>query len=249
MVNAYYRPKNLTEALEILSRKDGDYRPMGGGVVLSQDKSRPFSIVDLQALGLNSLTREGQFLQIGAVATLQSIEDFAGLQPGLKTAIGLEANFNLRQQASAAGAILSADGRSTYAVAMMALDATLHWLPDGTEQAIGDWFTLRSKPGGELLVDRLQIPLNATLAFESVGKTPLDLPVICAAIAHWPSGRIRITLGGFGPTPILALDAPEPGGVEAAVHDALARSDDQWASAAYRQDTGGKLVSRILTNE
>ncbi|HAL16913.1 MAG TPA: hypothetical protein DCP32_09220 [Anaerolineaceae bacterium] len=249
MIKAYYRPKDLAEALEILSRTDGEYRPLGGGVTLSQMSAQTISVVDLQSLGLNSLTQEGQFLQIGATTTLASLANLDYLQPGLKSAIRLEANQNLRQQATVAGTLVSSGGRSTFGAALLALDALLHWLPVDQDQALGEWFALRQPPVNALFINRVQIPLNASLAFDTIGRTPDDLPVICTAVAKWPSGRTRITLGGFGSAPILALDAPELGGAEAAVRDALSRAADPWASAEYRQEAGTRLVLRLMGQE
>ena len=246
MIKAYYRPKDLAEALEILSRTDGEYRPLGGGVTLSQISAQTISVVDLQALGLNGLTQEGQFLQIGATTTLTSLANLDYLQLGLKSAIRLEANNNLRQQATVAGTLVSTGGRSTFGTAMLALDALLHWLPADQEQGLGEWFTLRQAPLKALFINKVQIPLNVSLAFDTIGRTPVDLPVICAAVAKWPSGRTRVTLGGFGAAPILVLDAPESGGAEAAVRDALSRAADSWASAEYRQEAGARLVLRLM---
>jgi len=247
MITAYYRPKTLDDALELLSRTDGVYLPLGGGVNLSQMPERTFSVVDLQSLGLNQLTLEGQFLQIGATTTLESLAGFVDLQTGIKDSIQLEANFNLRQQATVAGALVSADGRSTLGTTLLAVDATMHWLPAEQDQTLGDWFALRLAPAEGKLITKIQIPLNASLEFDSVGRTPADLPVICAAVAKWPSGRVRIALGGWGEAPILALDAPESGGAETAVKDALSRAGDEWASAEYRQEAGAALVARLLS--
>lgn len=249
MIKEYFRPATLSEALEILNRKDGDYRPLGGGVSLSQQRDETISVVDLQLLGLNSLTQEGQFLQIGAATTLQSLSNLDILQPGIKAAIRLEANFNLRQQATAAGALVAANGRSTFGTAVLALDASLHWLPGELDQLLGDWFALRQRPADARLITHVHIPLNVRLDFDQIARSPADLPILCAAVARWPSGRIRVTLGGFGRAPILALDSPEPGGIEAAVKDALSRATDPWATAAYRQEAGIKLVNRLVNLE
>lgn len=246
MIQAYYRPKTLDEAVQLLSRTDGTFLPLGGGVTLSQGSEEAVSVVDLQALGLDHISAEGQFLHIGAAAKLQDLAEFASIQPGLKTAILSETNLNLRRQATVAGALITANGRSTLAAAMLALDAVFTWSPGALEQAVGDYFALRTTPRAAKLVTKVQIPLNVELSFEKVSRTPDDLPIFCAALARWPSGRTRIALGGFGTAPILAFDAPEPGGVDTAVVDALARAEDAWASAAYRQDVGAALIRRML---
>lgn len=246
MIQTYYRPKTLDEAVQILSRTDGTYLPLGGGVTLSQGSDEAVSVVDLQALSLDQLLAEGQFLHIGAAAKLQDLAEFASIQPGLKMAIYSETNLNLRRQATVAGALITANGRSTFAAAMLALDAVLTWMPGELEQAVGDYFALRTTPRAAKLVTKAQIPLNVEFSFEKVSRTPEDLPILCAALARWPSGRTRIALGGFGAAPILAFDAPESGGVDTAVTDALSRADDAWASAAYRQDVGAALILRML---
>jgi CO/xanthine dehydrogenase FAD-binding subunit len=105
---------------------------------------------------------------------------------------------------------------------------------------------LRQPPKNARLVTEVEIPLQADLSFKKVARTPDDLPVLSLALARWPSGRVRIALGGFGSAPILALDAPESGGVEEAVRDALSNAEDAWGTAAYRQDIGVKLVRRML---
>lgn len=246
MIEAYYRPKDLDEAVQILSRTDGNYLPLGGGVTLSQGSDDRVSVVDLQALGLDKISQEGQFLHIGAATRLQELAEFNSIPPGLKTAILSETNINLRRQATVAGTLITANGRSTFGTVMLALDAALTWLPGPNEQTLGEYFSLHKPLHGAKLVTKIQIPLNVELSFEKVSRSPDDLPILCVALASWPSGRTRIALGGFGSSPILAFDAPESGGVDVAISDALSRSDDAWAGAAYRQDVGASLIRRMM---
>lgn len=246
MIEAYYRPKDLDEAVDILSRTDGRYLPLGGGVTLSRGSDHPISVVDLQSLGLDKIDQRGQFLQIGATVKLQDLAEYNAVQPDLKAALLSESNFNLRQQATVAGALITAGGRSTFATALLAMDAVMTWLPGDWEQNVGEFLALRIPPREAKLVTEIQVPLNAALSFEKISRSPDDLPILSVALARWPSGRTRIALGGFGPSPILAFDAPEPGGVETAVADALSRADDAWASAEYRKDVGAKLIQRMM---
>ena len=66
------------------------------------------------------------------------------------------------------------------------------------------------------------------------------------AVAQWESGRTRIALGGFGSTPIIAMDGPEAQGVDLACLDACFDADDEWASAQYRREVAPKLALRCL---
>jgi CO/xanthine dehydrogenase FAD-binding subunit len=95
-------------------------------------------------------------------------------------------------------------------------------------------------------VTSLSVPLNARLAYESVARTPADLPIVCAAAAAWPSGRTRLALGGYGPAPRLAMDGPDAEGAEVAARNAYNEAMDEWASAEYRQEMAQVLARRCV---
>ncbi len=263
MITAYHRPQSLDQALELLSHPNTF--PLGGGTLLSHpstslragSKADSVEVVDLQALGLNSLKKSGNGLEIGATVTLQQLFEDADCPDALKPALKLEAPLNLRNAATVAGTIVVCDGRSTFAAALLALDAKL-------EQAIfdnsrveyrisnlGDFLPLRSKN----LITKIVLPLNVKFAFEYVARTPADKPLVCVALAQWPSGRTRLAVGGYGKAPMLAMDGPHPfpspsgrgtegEGIEAAARNAFHEATDGWASAEYRQDVAATLAER-----
>jgi CO/xanthine dehydrogenase FAD-binding subunit len=102
------------------------------------------------------------------------------------------------------------------------------------------------------------MPLNARLAFDCVARTPADKPLVCAALAQWNSGRTRLALGGYGQSPLLAMDGTEAEGIDASATDFVLRSvqaaarnafheaADEWSSAAYRMDVAATLAKRCL---
>jgi CO/xanthine dehydrogenase FAD-binding subunit len=90
------------------------------------------------------------------------------------------------------------------------------------------------------------IPLNVKLAFEYVSRTPADKPIVCAALAQWNSGRTRLVLGGYGKSPMLAMDGTEADGVDVAARNAFHEATDEWASAEYRMDVAATLAKRCL---
>ena len=92
----------------------------------------------------------------------------------------------------------------------------------------------------------VSIPVNVHFAYVDIARTPADLPIVSAAIAQWDSGRTRLTLGGWGTIPILALDGPTSDGIEIAGKDAYSIAEDEWASAGYRQEMAGILSRRCL---
>jgi CO/xanthine dehydrogenase FAD-binding subunit len=250
MIQTYHRPKTLEEALPLLARPDT--LPLGGGTLINSPafKDRAIAVVDLQDVGLRNLEPVGHNLQIGATVSLQRLLDQSGLPAGLIQAIRLEAPLNLRNMATIAGTLVAADGRSTFATAVLAMDAKI-------EQAIlvnsqieyqvsnfGDFLPL--KPSG--LVTQIILPVNVKFAFETVSRTPADKPIVCAALCQWPGGRTRLALGGWGKSPLLALDGLDPTGLDSAARSACHEAADDFASAEYRMEVAATLAKRCLVS-
>jgi CO/xanthine dehydrogenase FAD-binding subunit len=245
MIIEYHRPESIPEALELLARTEGTTVPLGGGTTLSQRSTDSVAVVDLQSLGLNSIDIKGNHIQIGARVTLQQILNF-DVESAIKSAIRHEATYNHRQVRTIAGSLVTADGRSPLATMMLALDAELNILPKDEKINFGNYLHLRDqyKPG--YLINQITIANNIDLAYEYVARTPADLPIVCVAVACWPSGRTRVALGGYGSAPKLAMDGPEPVGAEAAAKDAYQEAGDQWGRADYRSDVAGVLTLRCI---
>ena len=110
---------------------------------------------------------------------------------------------------------------------------------------LGDLLPLRVQVRGNF-VTKITVPFNVKLAFEYVSRTPADTPIICAALAQWNSGRTRLTLGGYGKSPMLAMDGTESEGTETAARNSYHEATDEWASAEYRMDVAAVLTKRCL---
>ncbi len=248
MITTYHRPSTLDEALALLSQPNTV--PLGGGTLLSQPKTAPVSVVDLQRLGLDSIringnpsTGSGQALQIGATCTLQTLLEAADCPKALQTALKLEAPINIRNTATAAGTLVAGDGRSTFVTTLLALDAKITIVSEQSSVvSIGEY--ILTHPQG--LITQIAVPLNAKFAFEFVSKTPADKPLICAALTQWNSGRTRLALGGYGASPLLAMDGTEADGLDTAARNAYHEANDEWASAEYRMDVAATLAKRCL---
>jgi CO/xanthine dehydrogenase FAD-binding subunit len=242
MLTAYHRPQTLDEALTLLDQPNT--LPLGGGTLLSHGISDSVQAVDLQLLGLNSLNKKGNELEIGATLTLQALLESEHSPEPLKRALKLEAPLNIRNSATVAGTLVTCDGRSTLATICLALDAKLTTIVNRQSQVVnlGDFLPLR--PRG--LITSITIPANVKLAFEYVSRTPADKPIVCAALAQWNSGRTRLALGGYGKSPMLGMDGTESEGVEAAARNAFHEAADDYGSAEYRMDVAATLAKRCL---
>lgn len=244
MITTYHRPQTLEEAMTLLTQPNTV--PLGGGTLLSQPTIDSVQAVDLQALGLDSLTKKGNDLEIGATCTLQSLLENENCPETLKTAIKLEAPINIRNSATVAGTLVVSDGRSPFATALLAMDTKIEKaIFDNSKiefqiSNIGEYLPLRPTN----LITKIILPLNTKFAFEFVSRTPADKPIICAAVTQWGSGRTRLALGGYGKSPILAMDGTEDEGLEAAARNAYHEAMDEWASAEYRMEIAAVLARR-----
>ncbi|HEY3311772.1 MAG TPA: FAD binding domain-containing protein [Anaerolineales bacterium] len=242
MITNYHRPQSLEEALKLLNLPDT--RPLGGGTWLNQPHEAKFSVVDLQALGFDQLRQVGNNLELGACVTLQQLLETPACPDALKQALRIEAGLNIRNSGTLAGTLVTCDGRSPFATVMLALDAhlTLTSVTGTRSIGLGEYLPLRP----QVFITSLTIPLNVHSSFESIARTPLDKPIVCAALARWSSGRTRLALGGASKGPLLALDGTEPDGIEAAASSAYQESGDEWASTEYRMEMAAILARRCL---
>ncbi len=230
-----------------MSRPTPITMPLGGGTVLSHHRGQDIEVVDLQALGMNRISEHGNVLEVGAMVTLQQLLDMPACPPGLVTALRLEAPLNLRHSSSLGGTLVVADGRSTLATVLLALDARLALkLTASASMSLGEYLPRRAQLGPGYLITAIEWPLGAALEFDYVARTPADRPIVDIGVARWPSGRTRAAVGGWGASPLLALDGADDGGVEPAVRTALSDANDAWGSASYRMEAAAVLARRCL---
>ena len=246
MILEYNRPNTIDEALALLARTKPRTLPLAGGTALNRPSPDAIAVVDLQALGLDGVGRKGNLLILGAMLTLQTILELEGLPAALLAAVQHEATHNLRNVATLAGTLVAADGRSPFATSLLAMDAQLKYLPGEETISLGNLLPVRGELLAGKIITQAVLPTNIRLAYEYVARTPADLSLVCVALAQWPSGRTRLALGGYGASPVLALDGPEAGGAELAASNAYALAQDEWASAAYRSEVAAVLTRRCL---
>jgi CO/xanthine dehydrogenase FAD-binding subunit len=164
-----------------------------------------------------------------------------------------EAALNLRNMCSVAGALIACSGGSALATALLALHSQVRLEPGPDQWTLDDLLDRRQAGLEGRLVTEILFQRPGTMAFASVGRSPADRPVICAAVARL-AGRAPsygVALGGFGERPILvpeaehALRAGDANGAAAAARAAYAEAGDAWASGEYRAQAAATLVRRL----
>ncbi len=246
MIEEYYRPESLPEAVVIIKQKGRSGRILAGGTTLKKWSEQTAAVIDLQALGLSQIEYRAKEMALGATLTLANMAAIPTLPSALQIAIKLQASYNQRQSATVVGSLLSADGRSTFATAMLALNARLVLFPPQKDLCYSDILALGNEVIEGQIVTAVVIPTKIKFAFHSVARTPNDLPLVCIALARWDSGRIRLAAGGWGKVPLLVLDGIGAQEVSLAVRSTFSRAGDEWASAEYRTDVAGVLAKRCL---
>jgi putative selenate reductase FAD-binding subunit len=248
MITHYHRPQTLEEALKLLAQPNTV--PLGGGTLLSKPGPDPVEVVDLQRLSLDSIRVNGNELNLGATVTLQALLESDRCTEALKQAIKLEAPLNIRNSATVAGTLVSCDGRSTFTTMLLAMDAKIEQAKfdnskvDHRVSTIGDFLPLRPRD----LISSITIPLHTKLSFEYVSRTPADKPIVCVAAAGWVSGRRRLAAGGYGKSPMLAMDGTSSDDPAAAASNAFHEATDDFGSAEYRMDVAATLAKRCMSS-
>ena len=249
MIIEYQRPNSISEALILLSRKQPISYPIGGGTVIHRGMDEEIAVIDLQSLGLGSISKKGSHIQVGATVTLQRLCEYNGLTEDYYKTIMLEGTYNLRQMATVAGKLVTGGGRSPFTTAMLALDVSLDIHEQGFEprqMRLGDWLPIRESFSPGKLITMVSIPSNIHFSYEYIARTPADLPIVCAAVAQWDSGRTRLALGGWGNKPILVMDGPNSDGIDIVAMNVTSGAQDEWASAEYRREMASLLTLRCL---
>ena len=246
MIREYCRPTSLDEALSLLTEEAKDRKPLGGGTHLSRQQEAAFGVIDLQEIGLDRIATTDQGITVGAMTRLDQLMATPEVDLEIMRAIQIDAAENIRNMATLGGWLITSDGRSILTTVLLTLDATSTWEPGKQKIRLGDWLPLRNQaPPGVLMTEVAWAP-TTHVAFEYVARSPKDRPILVVAVARWGSGRTRVTLGGFGDTPILAMDGPDISGADVVSRDACFEADDQWASAQYRREVAAKLAVRCV---
>ena len=246
MIKDYVRPGSLTEAIDLLTDRDHPRKPLGGGTTLSRQQNADWGVVDLQKLSLDTIERRGQRLGVGAMVRLSDLVVHSDVYDEIKRAVQIDASANIRNAATLGGWIVSSDARSIFSTVLLALDTTLSWAPDQVRERMGNWLPVRGRENPGVLLTEAEWWMRPKLAFEYVARSPKDRPIVVVAVANWDSGRTRVALGGFGESPMIAMDGPEDRGADVASRDAFYDAGDVWATAVYRREVAPKLALRCL---
>ncbi|MBQ3404869.1 MAG: FAD binding domain-containing protein [Oscillospiraceae bacterium] len=275
----YILAKSVEEALIGLYQAGGTGAIMGGGTDLTIDlesgKHKADTLVDVTGVPeLKEIRLEGDTLVIGAAATLTEITHNPLVKkhcPSLTLGTGCVGSLQIRNSATLAGNVMSAQPAADGAMALAPYDPEFVICSLGGERRckMGEMYAgfARSAidPSKEM-VKEIRIPIlkenEAGSYIRLELRKSLSLPMLnVAAVARVVDGKVewaRITMGPVGVGPVHAVDAEaylvgkeltaevmtEAG--KLAMNNAKPRSNPLRGSKEYREATLPILVRRAL---
>lgn len=230
-VKEYHRPSELMEAVALLKRPDVRTVALGGGTwLVGEAPGDVAAVVDVADLGLNKVVAEGNVLRIGAAVTHQALVEHEAVGVHSTTAlriIGQTAEAmsgrNIRNRATIAGAIVTADAASPLVTALLACDAevVVAGARDRSKEVqspldfwkvlpLAGFLSYRQQVLGEgTLITEVRVPVpspDTRGSYARVARTPKDYPIVCAAASFAMkdgiAGNMRVAIGGVAPAPI-----------------------------------------------
>ncbi len=221
----YYRPKDLAQALALLSRYGGKAGILAGGtdllVWLKEGLQAPEALIDLKGIpGLGVLHVGEGILHIGALVTFTHLLESKLIRtkfPLLLEAAKATASTGIRNRATLVGNICSAVPSMDGAPPLLVYEARVAVSGPGGQREIpiSEWFVGPKKTAlkaGEL-VTGVSLPLpevpNGSCYVRLGRYEGEDLAQVCLAILALADKTYRIAFGAVGPVPRRALQIEE----------------------------------------
>ncbi|MEL6983365.1 MAG: FAD binding domain-containing protein [Actinomycetota bacterium] len=203
---AYHRPNDLDGALDLLA--EPNRVALAGGTVLNADREPPaIEVVDLQAIGLDEISADGDRLRIGAMVTLDRLADHDATPAWLAKLATAELPSTLRTAATVGGPVAAGGGESVLLAALLAAGAVLEVRTPGDEGSgpveIDAGAAVSAGLDPASLITSISIDGASQGAVASTARTPADVPIVAAVAARAAGGAVRLALTGVASSPVL----------------------------------------------
>ncbi len=215
----YFKPKNIKEAVSLLSQYKNSAVLAGGTDLVCNLKDgmvSPKAVVDIKGIAsLFGITFKGDRLKIGALVTFSDlikseiIKDYFPLIVEMAKTV---ASSSIRNRATVVGNICSAVPSMDSAPVLCVYDAEIHVTgPNGKRKIpISKWFKHVRKTAIKKneIVTSISIPIPAdkhTGCFAKLGRyAGEDLAQASVAVLALPNNDYRVSFGAVAPVPIRA---------------------------------------------
>jgi carbon-monoxide dehydrogenase medium subunit len=275
-VFSYHDPQTLAEVLDLLGSCGDEAKLLAGGQslipLMNMRLARPEHVIDLRRVpGLAGIEPDATSVRVGAMVAHRRVETdpvLRSVNPLLAEAAGYIAHVQIRERGTLGGALAHADPAGEMPLVATVLDAslTVHSARGQRSLTPADFFEsvfTSSLEQDEVLVDAVfpRLAGGDGWAVEEVSRRHGDFAIVSVAVwltlTDGEYSRIRVGLGGVGPTPVLSRRAtelmvgqvPAPRlwrGVADAVAAEITPGADIHATADDRRDLARTLVYRAL---
>ncbi len=260
-VETYLQPKSLTE----VSDWQPDWNWLAGGTwIFNEVQPQVKTLVDMQQLNWLEIEVTAEGLSIGATCIQNDLLDFSFPEPwtatdALKDAVRELASFKLSHAATVGGNICLALSASTFAPAMVALNAQYEiWRSHG-EPYFVDAVDFQTAPQQTILepgevLRRIKIPIGNLAqwqtSFKRMAVCTAGYAIAIVVTAYHPqTQQVRFGIGGSVKSPCLIEFDTIPTSEQIAVETRNFASrqeyiDDEQGSADYRRHITQVLMQR-----
>jgi xanthine dehydrogenase small subunit len=271
---AYFRPRSLEEALEVLAQRPGEVRPIAGGtdvLVKAKDGQQdPAALFDLTAVPeLKGIQDRPDEVWVGGAATHTEMMEsplLARFAPALPEACAVIGGPQIRNRGTLAGNLANASPAADTVPALYVADAVVELVSISSrrEVPITEFFLgpRRSVLAPDELILGVRLPkqtgLRATFLRLGQRQAQAISKVSLAMALTFRDGRpeyVRVALGAVAPTVIRAFETERAlmgGGYEAlqraklTVRTEVRPIDDIRSSADYRREMAAVLLERAV---
>jgi carbon-monoxide dehydrogenase medium subunit len=256
----YRRPATLSEAETALHAMPGAKLLAGGQTLIPTLKlrlNRAPALIDLGAIaGLDTISRRGSMLVVGAMATHADIAASAVVSAaaaGLARLADGIGDPQVRNRGTIGGSLANNDPAADYPAAVLALDATL----TTTKRTIaaGDYFRglFATALGEDEILTEIAVPVPKRFAYAKFANPASRFALVGVAVADTVSG-VRVAVTGAGAHGVFRIPAMEaalsksfaPDAITGIKVDAADVTSDIHADAAYRAHLIGVMAKRAV---
>ncbi len=263
----YYRPKTLTEAIE-LAAQPGVLPLAGGGLALRGLEPPYETMIDVQDVPeLKRIEPDAEGISFGAALPLQSLLEWEGLSDVLRRALTRAIPLNLRDGISIGESLRfwQTPILREWITALLAHDAGVEYVTSDASLAWDNMIGLIEQTQlDQLFITALSLtPLRdgQVVGAASIARTPADAPIVNAAALLYVDADQRVGsefvfVGGASAQPIQQVRLPlndnplDEANIASAVKAVAPQVDpvgDYLGSAEYRREMARVVVQRALT--
>jgi carbon-monoxide dehydrogenase medium subunit len=260
---SYHRARTIAGAVGLLAELGEDAKVIAGGqslvAMMNFRLARPEHLIDIARIpGLDTISRDGDALRIGALVTHHAVET-AELGPDfrvLSDAMRWVGHLPIRTRGTVGGSLAHADATAEWCLLAVLLDAQIVVEGPAGRRSIpaGEFFqgvfTTALEPD-ELIVEVVFPRPAPRAALTEYAERRGDFAIVAAAV---DLDDPRIVLGGVASVPLRVPEAEAVlarGGTTAEAAEAAAEAidvrDEPGATAHYRRGLTRTLVARACT--